>query len=165
MESFVPRAYVVDEFEILPPEKILDHIARPDFDLRRTVALEKQPDFAGADEAGVLQWKVEDFSRAPHMVEMRVTTDRPGILVLQDFNGVNWRALIDSEEAEILQANYLMRGVVVPEGEHRVVFTYHPPVWGFAVTLFSWVAVIALAVYSLASRALAALKGARADML
>ena len=37
-----------------------------------------------------------------------------------------WEARIDGEEAEILRVDYLLRGVVVPSGEHEVVLTFDP---------------------------------------
>jgi uncharacterized membrane protein YfhO len=76
---------------------------------------------------------------------MGVSLNRPGILVLHDLNDPNWHAYVDDDEAEIVQANFLMRAVPVPKGEHTVTFTYDPPIWGFVVTLASWVLTLLLA--------------------
>ncbi len=148
--SFLPRAFVVNDFEIASSDKALELIGGTDFDLHRTVALEKRPDLAAGE--GPPEWSVEDFSHTPHEVGMRVLTDRPGLLVLHDLNDPQWRARVDGEEVEILQANFLMRAVAVPEGEHSVVFTYDPPVWGFVVTLISWAVVLPLAVFAAVAR-------------
>jgi len=144
LDSFLPRAYVVDRFEVAPPEKIIDLIGGAEFDLHRTVALETRPDLAASGKTGAPQWSVEKFEHAPHRVSMRVATDGPGILVLQEFNDPKWRAHIDGREAEILQANYLMRAVAIPEGAHDVVFTYNPPIWGFVITLACFIATLAV---------------------
>ena len=37
-----------------------------------------------------------------------------------------WRAEADGKPAEILRADGFFRGVALPAGEHRVVFTYRP---------------------------------------
>ena len=37
-----------------------------------------------------------------------------------------WVARIGGEEVPILRVNHTMRGVVLPAGDHEVVFTYEP---------------------------------------
>ncbi|MEM7299162.1 MAG: YfhO family protein, partial [Bacteroidota bacterium] len=37
-----------------------------------------------------------------------------------------WTATIDGEEVEIIQANYVLRALEIPEGKHRVEFRYAP---------------------------------------
>jgi uncharacterized membrane protein YfhO len=40
-------------------------------------------------------------------------------------NGM-WKASIDGAESEIIRANYLLRAIVVPDGEHEVIFECRP---------------------------------------
>jgi hypothetical protein len=49
-----------------------------------------------------------------------------GFVVLSDQYYPGWRAYIDGRETRIYKANGIMRGVVVPRGEHEVVFEYFP---------------------------------------
>ncbi len=37
-----------------------------------------------------------------------------------------WKAYIDGEEAPIIRVNYILRGVVIPEGSHEVVLEFKP---------------------------------------
>ncbi len=43
------------------------------------------------------------------------------------FTSKGWSVTIDGKEAQQLRADYLLRGVVVPEGEHEVVFSFKAP--------------------------------------
>jgi hypothetical protein len=62
----------------------------------------------------------------PERVTVRVETNQPGWLVLNDSYSPGWRATIDGTSAEILRANALVRAVVIPSGNHRVEFVYDP---------------------------------------
>lgn len=39
----------------------------------------------------------------------------------------NWTLLIDGKESEIVNVNYILRGVKVPSGEHEIQMKYHSP--------------------------------------
>ena len=57
-----------------------------------------------------------------------VTTSSPagGWLVLTDLYYPGWIVEVDGREVPILRANYLLRAVRIPGGEHRVSFLYRP---------------------------------------
>jgi uncharacterized membrane protein YfhO len=58
-----------------------------------------------------------------------VQSERDVILVLNDLYYPYWRVYVDGGERELLQANYLFRGVYVKAGEHKVVFRFEPLSW------------------------------------
>jgi uncharacterized membrane protein YfhO len=53
-----------------------------------------------------------------------VRTDTDGLLVLGDPWYPQWRVEVDGRPAELLRVDHAFRGVRVPAGSHRVVFTY-----------------------------------------
>jgi hypothetical protein len=57
-------------------------------------------------------------------VSVLVTTDAPGVLVLADPWYPGWRVSVDGRGSELLRVDHAFRGVRVPAGTHRVVFTY-----------------------------------------
>ena len=69
---------------------------------------------------------------------------RPALLVLTDVHFPGWKATVDDEPAEIEQVDYLLRGVQLPAGAHRVEFRYEPASWriGWIVSLLALVVLV-----------------------
>jgi MYXO-CTERM domain-containing protein len=72
--------------------------------------------------AGPAQVRVE--AREQTRVEVSVRGDADGLLVLGDPWYPQWRVEVDGRPAELLRVDHAFRGVRVPAGDHRVVFTY-----------------------------------------
>jgi uncharacterized membrane protein YfhO len=72
--------------------------------------------------AGPAEVRVE--AREQTRVEVSVRGDADGLLVLGDPWYPQWRVEVDGRPAELLRVDHAFRGVRVPAGSHRVVFTY-----------------------------------------
>jgi uncharacterized membrane protein YfhO len=68
--------------------------------------------------------RVELVERAQTRVRVAVRTETDGLLVLGDPWYPQWRVEVDGKPAELLRVDHAFRGVRVPAGSHRVVFTY-----------------------------------------
>jgi len=81
-------------------------------------------------------------------MEVRTKSTRAGFLVTSDAYYPGWRASIDGRDAWLYRADYAIRGVMVPAGEHTVRFEYRPRSFylGAAISLISILLLIALAV-------------------
>jgi uncharacterized membrane protein YfhO len=130
----------------------LDLIAGHDF--RRSALLEDSPGLPPVSEESDLELTpAEIVSYEPERVVVRTSAEVPAYLVLSDSWFPGWEALVDGSPAEIFKANYLVRAVRLPAGEHEVKFHYQPRLyrWGLGISLASWLTVI-IAVALLASR-------------
>ena len=58
-----------------------------------------------------------------------VEARRRSLLVLTDVHFPGWKAWVDGRETEIERVDYLLRGVPVPAGAHRVELRYEPASW------------------------------------
>lgn len=86
-------------------------------------------------------------------VALRVHAARPRLLVLTEMLYKDWRVRANGASAPILPANYLFRGVLVPEGDSTVVFTYESRAFraGLVITLAA-LAILAVAAWGMRSR-------------
>lgn len=60
-------------------------------------------------------------------IQFNVKNDNQSLLVISEtYYPKGWRAFIDEEETEIFKTNHVLRGIVVPKGEHTVSLTFMP---------------------------------------
>jgi hypothetical protein len=79
-------------------------------------------------------------------IDLRVTSQGGGFLVLSENAYPGWRARIDGSEAPIYRADVTLQGVVVPAGTHRVDFTMESRTlrWGLVTSGVSTIICVAL---------------------
>jgi hypothetical protein len=134
-----PRAWLVGELITLAPDAVDRAIATGrlpdggDFDPARTALVEEEapavePCPGRCGEAVVVRSERD-------RVELRVRSQRDAFLVLSDAFYPGWQAEVDARRARVLRADGVLRGVVVPAGERRVVFAFRPPVRRVAIAL------------------------------
>lgn len=119
----LPRTFLVGNYVFeADPQKILDKIFDPNFDLSKTVVLEKNLPvkiFPGAGETRIISYQ-------PNTVTIETSTDTPQLLFLSDNYYPGWKAAVDGKPTEIFISDYTFRSVAVPAGNHLVVFSYEP---------------------------------------
>lgn len=122
-----PRAYLVGGVRLEEdPNQLFATMRGPDYDPAREVLTDWAPGEALALAPGAAQGTAEVVEHTPLRVTVDVETDAPGVLVLADAYYPGWKAYLGGARADIFPAYYAFRGVVVPEGESRVVFRYEP---------------------------------------
>lgn len=79
--------------------------------------------------------------KANHLT-YKTKTDKEQVAVFSEIYYPNgWKAYIDGNEVEIAQANYLLRTLIVPAGEHTIEFKYNLNTYRTG-TIFGYVAVL-----------------------
>jgi hypothetical protein len=119
----LPRARLVGSAEIVADDSAVARLLSPEFDMRNVVLL-PEPLPAGvtveAGPVGTVEWVRRDIDGAV----LRVSSDRPALLVVSENYYPAWQATVDGAATEILRANYTFRALPVPAGEHEVRFEY-----------------------------------------
>jgi len=88
------------------------------------IFLEKDVDVDCKTGESLGEAKISTYSSG--IVEVNSKTPDSRILVFSDVFFPGWKVLVDGAQKEILRVDYVLKGVVVPGGNHRVVFLYEP---------------------------------------
>ena len=118
----LPRATVVGSWRVFPgTPAILDSVADGGHDPAGFAFLEKEPGIAPADVSGatatISSYRLNDLA-------VDVSTPAEALLRVADLWYPDWTATVDGRPAEVLKADYLLRAVVVPAGQHKVAFRF-----------------------------------------
>lgn len=123
------RAWLVDSVAIHPGyESVWASINSPSFDPATVALITADADLnaetltgsAGDSQVSVTQYSAEDMTFA-------VRSSRDRLLVVSEvFYPPGWTATIDGEETDIHQVNHLLRGIVVPAGDHEIRLAFRP---------------------------------------
>jgi hypothetical protein len=64
---------------------------------------------------------------APNMLRYSTSTTQKQFAVFSEiYYPAGWNVYIDKKPAEYIRVNYLLRGMIVPEGKHEIVFKFEP---------------------------------------
>ena len=133
----MPRAWFVQRAAVLPSQLVLETIRRgrmPEggiFDPAETVLFEKEdfgrreialPTIAPPANAEVRVTRYE-----PQRIEIETRNEQPGFLALSEVYYRGWDAWIDGRRVPVEKVNYILRGLAVPAGAHRIEFVFRSP--------------------------------------
>lgn len=143
-----PRAYLIgkslrvdgsmERLELLGPH-----------DFTKAVILENDPALpspAEESDIGIVPAEIAFYS--PHQVVINTSNPAAAYLVLSDSLYPGWEATVDGKPTPIFRANFLVRAVWTPGGDHVVEFTYRPGpyLFGRAISVLALLVFLAAAV-------------------
>ncbi|MBK7896164.1 MAG: YfhO family protein [Anaerolineaceae bacterium] len=121
----LPRAFLLSNWVWQPDETaVLQTLQQPEFLVRETAVLLGN----GENQAGATDPSASAVIThyAPEQVIVQTRSSQPQLLLLTDAFYPGWQVIVDGAPAELLQADGLFRGVLLPAGDHEVVFTFAP---------------------------------------
>ena len=138
-EHALPRVFVANAQKVVSGEEEARAAIRAGFDAPDVVLTEQSIDGLPVATDGVAgdAGTATISSYESERVVVSAATARPGMLVLTDTYFAGWKAEVDGKPAKIHRVNYLLRGVSLPAGRHRVEFMYRPTSWraGWVISL------------------------------
>jgi hypothetical protein len=141
-----PRAFLANSYVMENnPQKILNTMFDPNFDLKKTVVLEQDPKLKlnGQGAAKINKYSSEKIS---------IATNSTGnnLLFLSDVYYPGWQAYIDGHQTQIYRADFAFRVIFAPKGKHQVEFIYNPLSFNLGVlaAVLGLLIIVSLAVIS-----------------
>jgi hypothetical protein len=148
----LPRAKLYSNWIIETNEQMaLTRLISTNFDPAATVIVSTptstpNPSLTNSNVGNAIQTKYE-----PKFAAIDVTAQERSILLVNDKYSPEWIVRVDGKEQPLLRCNYIMRGVFLEKGTHRVEFSFEPPARGLYISLGAAIAGLALCGFLLVS--------------
>ena len=132
------NAWLVDDVELVdgPNAEFAALGTVPDLKGTAIIGPDYAPAVAGLDPSG--QGSVGLTSYAPNDLSYRFSSPGEQLVVFSEIwygPDLGWEATIDGEPAELLRANYALRALRVPAGEHTIRMTFTPRSYALGSTI------------------------------
>lgn len=143
------NAWFVDNIEIVPnaDEEIL---SLDKHNLTKTLVLDERfkSKVAGADLSRDTASYINLTNYSPNALSYESNSLSKKVAVFSEiYYPKGWNAYIDGKKAEIIRGNYLLRCLVIPEGQHKIEFKFKPQSY-FAGKRISQISVVLFIVLS-----------------
>jgi hypothetical protein len=156
-----PRAWLVGEVASVDGEEALrrirgEHGEDVPFDPQRTALVEDAPEELPRLAGGALA--SESFARIvayePSRLVVETNAERDSLLVVSEIFYPGWEANVDGRAERIRLTDYLLRGVSLPAGRHRVEMRYTAPAArnGAIISALTLLTLACLGVYTFRTR-------------
>ncbi|MBI3881883.1 MAG: hypothetical protein HY301_17700 [Verrucomicrobia bacterium] len=145
----LPRAKLFANWQTNTDDKaVLKTLADPAFDPEKTVIIDSSKLAPpSAENANRFAGTVEFVSYAPKRISLKAKVEVPAVLLHNDKYDPNWKVWVDGKPAELLRANFIMRGVALTPGEHKIEIRYKPVVQTLYVSLAGIIAALGLCAF------------------
>jgi hypothetical protein len=125
------RSFIVYRVDNVPSfDSALDLLDNPNLDLRRVGVVENLPmELENTINQNNLQMQSVSGSAefiSSGRLNVKVTTQAPGLLVVTDQYYPGWNAYVDGKPTPIYAVNGTFRGVFLEAGDHMIEFKYRP---------------------------------------
>ena len=140
--TVTPRYFITNKYVVVEnSNRALRTLFDPKFNEKDTLILYEDPKIRPGD----ISSGVELLEYSSNKVIIKTNSSGDGLLYLSDNYYPGWQVYVDGSNTKILKANYAFRAVLVPAGEHKVIFEYKPN--SFYYGLYAASAAIVLLLY------------------
>ena len=124
----LPRAGLYSSWEVnTNGDDVLSQMMGRSFDPARSVFVDEGLTASSASGTNTAAGSAAILSYAPKDIVVNADAAAPSVLMLSDHYDPNWKVLVDGRPETLLRCDFLLRGVQLAPGSHRVEFKFQPP--------------------------------------
>jgi hypothetical protein len=133
--TYLPRAWFVDSLTVIQdPAKIQNMLNDPKFNPATTAIVENAVTGCAAPDSSAKSVKMTSWDL--QKIDFDVNTDKQAFLTVSEiYYPAGWNAYIDGKPTTIYPTNYVLRGVVVPAGSHKLEMRFEPKTYFLSLKL------------------------------
>lgn len=143
-------AWIVDEVKpVNSPDEEIEQIGQVDL---KTTAVIDQSKFGQVQSQRDSTAQITLMDYQPNKLVYEASASKNVVAVFSEiYYPKGWKATIDGTEAKILRANYVLRALPIPSGNHEIVFRFEPRsfIIGNTIMWISSVILVALLIFVL----------------
>jgi hypothetical protein len=146
LSRVAPRAWLVNQVEEAGDDAALSRLDAFDFDPSQVALVPPDTSISvGGHPPEDELSHIQVIHRTPGSMSLNVSTPADSLLMLSEIYYPGWRATVDGQIVPIVRADYILRGVPIPLGDHHVEVFYQPVtlLWGAVISGVTCAAVAA----------------------
>ncbi len=121
LKDKLPRAWFVETVEAKADAQLWRMINEANFKPEEIAYIKSDIDGEGNYSKGI----ITSIEKTIHRIKINVTCEESGFLVVSEVHyPLRWKCTIDGQPVETIETNKLIRGIIIPKGEHTVKFIY-----------------------------------------
>lgn len=139
-QTALPRAWVVEKVKtIKEPKFIWSELNSDSFNPAQTAIVEEPMEVIPNPTVKIVKPTSFDL----HNLSFETETDTKAFVVVSEiYYPAGWKAYIDGKETKIYPTDYILRGVIVPAGKHKLEMKFDPASYKLSI-LLSGIGIIA----------------------
>jgi hypothetical protein len=133
----LPRVKLYPTWEVSTNDQAtLERLASPGFDPETTVLVANPlPSPRPADATNQAPGNVKYAGYAPARIVLNTEASSASLLLLNDKFDPDWKVAVDGKPEPLLRCNFIMRGVALAPGPHKIEFRFQPSIQLMYVSL------------------------------
>lgn len=141
--------FVQDLVTVESADEEIVKIGEIDPEFEATVNADFADQISGFSYQEAADAKIAVATHLPNYIEYIYESPVPQATIFSEiYYASGWQAYIDGKPAEYFRANYLLRGMIIPEGEHTITFKFMPQAYVTANLVSTTFSVIVLLVFA-----------------
>ena len=119
----LPRIYFAEDIIFKKDDQaIINEIYQGQY--KKKLAVVEEPindNLSAGSNGGII---LEKYT--PNEIHIKTQNDYDSFLVISDNYFPGWEAKIDNQKVKVFRTNYTFIGIIIPKGNHKIVYTYEP---------------------------------------